>query len=182
MWQPLKNLNWVSLVQYRAVRWKIRYVVSKVALSHHVHPPDNLNTTLSAYQRKLRLNLKQNCPLFFGLGSVAAQMAPGQTVLFVVFDELDSFNLIRRCELNGTGLPKERLHLKTTALGNNPAWKSPVRRFHWRWPEEMASLNTIALHICSGLHAERIAFHSCDVWFYYCLKNEPNKCSYWFAH
>lgn len=150
MWQPLKSLNRVSLVQYRAVRWKIRYyVASQIALSHRVHPPDNLNITLSAFQRKLCLNLKQDGH-FFGLGSVAAQMAPGQTVLFVVFDELDSFNLIRRCELNGAGLPKERLHLKTTALGNNPVWKGPVRRFHWRWPEDMASLYTIALHICSS--------------------------------
>lgn len=67
------------------------------------------------------MNLKQEvCFFFFGLGSVAAQTASGQTVLFVVFDELDSFNLIQRCELNGAGLPKERLHLKTTSLGNNP--------------------------------------------------------------
>lgn len=68
------------------------------------------------------MNLKQEACFFLGLGSVAAQMAPGQTVLFVVFDELDSFNLIQRCELNGAGLPKERLHLKTIALGNNPVF------------------------------------------------------------
>ncbi len=127
MWQPLKSLNRVSLVQYRAVRWKIRYYMALAdlkTLSRCVHPPDNINITLSAYQRNLCLNLKQEVCLFFffGLGSAAAQMASGQTVLFVVFDELDSFNLIQRCELNGAGLPKERLHLKTTALGNNPVF------------------------------------------------------------
>lgn len=29
---------------------------------------------------------------------------------------------------------------------------------------------------------DQIAFYSWDIWFYYLLGREPNKCSYWFAH
>lgn len=134
------------------------------------------NTILSAYWGKLSMDLKQKWLLWAVL--TGAQMAPGQTVLFLVIDELDSFYLIQRCELNGQSLPKN-----TPALGNN---LHVLER-----PRQTISLETarrygIPLNYCVTHllrpSVERIAFHSRDVWFYYRLKNKPNKCSYWFAH
>lgn len=143
------------------------------------HKANNTHTIWSAYWGKLCLDLKQNgC---FGPCSLGAQMAPGQTVLFVVIDELDSLYLIQRCELNGQSLPKKTT--TTTALGNNlNVLERPCQTISLETARRYGiPLNYCVTHLLRP-SVVRIAFHSRDVWFYYCLKNKPNKCSYWFAH
>lgn len=54
-------------------------------------------------------------------------------------------------------------------------------KMHGRCQECCIDFNYYIKHLLLPF-MDQIAFYSRDIWFYYLLGREPNKCSYWFAH